>query len=73
MSPLDEETLETINAAREAVGRLVEQCHKSGALYKECPKTVAQVSRTGKWLINAIAALRRHLDAACDQPGPARP
>jgi hypothetical protein len=73
MSRLDEETLERINTAREAVGRLVEQCRKGGALYKESPKAVAQVSCTGKWLLNAITALRRHLDTACDQQEQAAP
>ena len=64
---MDPSMLKTIGTAEEAVTRLVEQCHKSGALYQQNPKAVAQVSRTGKWLLNAIAALHRELDKPAEQ------
>jgi hypothetical protein len=50
-----------MRAAEEAVGRLITECRKPGPLYKRAPRAVAQVSRTGKWLLNAIAALNREL------------
>ena len=53
--------LNTLRAAEEAVNRLVEECRKNGPLYPRSPKAVAQVSRTGKWLLHAIAALHREL------------
>jgi hypothetical protein len=54
-------TQKSIRTAELAVARLVEECHKHGPLYVQHPGAVAQVSRTGKWLLNAIAALRREL------------
>ena len=60
---MDDQTQEKVRAAEEAVGRLIEECRKRGLLYNENPKAVAQVSRTGKWLLNALATLRRALDA----------
>jgi hypothetical protein len=39
----------------------VEVCHKGGPLYSQNPKTVAQLSRTAKWLLNAIARLEQEL------------
>jgi hypothetical protein len=45
------------------VNRLVEECRKPGRLYSRNPKAVAQVSRTGKWLLNAISALHKVLGA----------
>jgi len=55
-------TQKIIAYAEEAVGRLVQECRQGGPLYSQHPKAVAQVSRTGKWLLNAIAALHRELD-----------
>lgn len=63
---MDESTRNTVRAAEEAVAALVEACRKEHALYARDPKAVAQISRTGKWHLNAIAALRKALDA----PGP---
>ena len=60
---MDDQTQEKVRAAEEAVGRLIEECRKRGLLYNENPKAVAQVSRTGKWLLNAIAGLSRMLGA----------
>jgi hypothetical protein len=52
---------ETLRAAEQSVRQLVEECRKNGTLYPRNPKKVAQVSRTGKWLLNAIASLNRAL------------
>ncbi len=57
-------TLDILRAAEAAVSRLIEQCRKSDRLYQRSPKAVAQVSRTGKWHLNAIAALRKVLGCA---------
>lgn len=52
----------TVRAAEKSVARLVEACQKHGRLYVKNPKAVAQVSRTGKWLLNAIADLNKVLN-----------
>ena len=66
---MDESTRNLLRAAEEAVGRLVEACRKEGTLYPRGPRAVAQVSRTGKWHLNAIAALRKSLDTPCADSG----
>jgi hypothetical protein len=53
----------TIRVAEKSVTRLVETCQKSGRLYVQDPKAVAQVSRTGKWLLNALADLQKALNS----------
>jgi len=58
---MDPQLENTLRAAEEAVSRLVEACSKPGPVYARNPRVVAQVSRTGKWLLNAIAALRKAL------------
>ena len=63
---MDESLLNTLRAAEEAVSRLIEECRKSGRIYLRDPRVVAQVSRTGKWHLNAIANLRKVLDAPGD-------
>lgn len=63
---MNPETQEMLRAAEEAVARLVEQSCKNGPLYPHSPKAVAQVSRTGKWLLNAVAALRNAFPASSD-------
>ena len=68
---MDSSTLNTMRAAEQAVTRLVEQCRKPGPLYRRCPRAVAQVSRTGKWLLNALAALRRELNRPATTEDPA--
>jgi hypothetical protein len=50
-----------LRAAEEAVNRLVEACRWPGPLYARSPRAAAQVSRTSKWLMNALDALRREL------------
>jgi len=59
---MDQETLDTVSAAEEAIGHLVEVSRKRGPLYHQNPKAVAQVSRTAKWLLSALAALRCELN-----------
>jgi hypothetical protein len=63
---VDARTWSALRAAEAAATRLVEACRKGGPLYARSPKAVAQVSRTGKWLLNALAALHRDLNAADD-------
>jgi hypothetical protein len=58
---MSQQTLKTLRAAEEAVSRLVDECRKPGPLYKLNPKATAQVSRTAKWLLNAITVLQREL------------
>lgn len=58
---------EAIQAAEKAVGQLVEECRKASSLHQQNPKAVAQVSRTGKWLLNAIASLRKALNTLGDE------
>ena len=66
---MDESTRNTLRAAEEAVSRLIDECRKDRPLYARDPKAVAQVSRTGKWHLSAIAALRKALDARCADSG----
>ena len=61
---MDPATQNALRAAERAVTQLVKECRKPGPLYARSPRAVAQVSRTGKWLLNAIAALRRELNTA---------
>ena len=67
------QALNTLRKAEQAVTRLVEACGKSGPLYAENPRAVAHVSRTAKWLLNALATLHSELDTAgaADEPRPA--
>ncbi len=62
---MDSQLPETVRAAEEAVGELVNVCRKRGVLYQRHPKVVAQVSRTAKWLLNAIGVLRRAWEDPC--------
>jgi hypothetical protein len=62
----------TIRSAKQSVLRLVEECRKDGPIYPKHPKAVAQVSRTGKWLLNAITTLEQTLDTpTASQPSAA--
>ena len=63
----------TIRAAEKAVSRLVTACRKDGPLYAQNPKSVAHVSRTGKWHLNAIAQLGKLLGTPGDTAGGNRP
>ena len=55
-----------LRAAEQAVGQFLAKCRKGDPLYVENPKAVAQVSRTGKWLLNALTALNRELKSSPD-------
>jgi hypothetical protein len=66
---LDPVTQNALAAAEEAVHSLVAQCRRGGGLHQANPRAVAQVSRTGKWHLSAIAALRKVLDAPDDDDG----
>jgi hypothetical protein len=67
---VDPATSNALRAAERAVTRLVEECIRDGPLYTESPRHVAQISRTGKWFLNAIASFRRELrEAATSQGG----
>jgi hypothetical protein len=61
---VNESTMDMLRAAEEAVRRLIEECRKNGSFYARSPKTVAHISRTGKWHLNAIASLRQVLDGS---------
>ncbi len=67
---MDTETLEILCAAEEAVGKLVEECRR-GRLSRRHPRAVAQLCRTGKWHLAAIAAFHRTLDDGGDDGGEA--
>jgi len=58
-------TTDTIRVAEESVTQLVEACRKNGPLYNQNAKACAQINRTGKWLLNAIAALNKALTTPC--------
>jgi hypothetical protein len=60
----------TIRSATQSVLRLVEQCRKEGPMYTACPRATAQVSRTGKALLNAITVLKQTLDAPATSESP---
>jgi hypothetical protein len=60
----------TIRSAKLSLLRLVEQCRKEGPMYTACPRATAQVSRTGKWLLNAITVLEQTLDAPVTSESP---
>jgi hypothetical protein len=56
-----------VQKADKAVRHLIEQCHKDGPLYQSNPKAVAQVNRTGKWFLNALAQLQKEPSAQEDK------
>jgi hypothetical protein len=55
---MSQKTISVINHVEGTVKQLVDECRKNGPLYVQNPQIVAHVSRTGKWLLNAIAKLR---------------
>ncbi len=58
---------EIFRAAEESVSHLIQACRKSRPLYHHNPKLTAQVTRTTKWLLNAIAALNKSLDTSTEE------
>jgi hypothetical protein len=65
---LNPRVMATICSAERAVIRLVDRCQKDGPLYARSRKVTAQVSRTGKWLLNAIKALHTALESPNTTP-----
>jgi hypothetical protein len=63
---VNQETLEMLCAAEEAVQHIIELCRKDSILYARDARAVAHVSRTGKWHLNAIASLRKVLEVPAD-------
>jgi hypothetical protein len=57
-----------IGNVAQTVNQLIAECRKGGPLYVQSPRSVAQVSRTAKWLRNAIERLQRELAAHDDKP-----
>jgi hypothetical protein len=55
-------TSKIVSRTESDVTKLVQECRKHGPLYKQNPRIVAHVSRTGKWLLNAISKLKTELD-----------
>jgi hypothetical protein len=53
--------LKMLAAVHKKVTGLVQRCGKDGRLYEVRPKAVAQVSRTAKWLLNAITQLQSEI------------
>jgi len=66
---MDPQILHTIAVVEEAVTQLIEACCKTSPLYRQHPKQAAQVNRTAKWLLNALAGLRSSVGAAEPDPG----
>lgn len=58
---MNQRTRTTIASAERAVTRLLAATPKGGPLHTAHPKAVAQVNRTGKWLLTALAALQQCL------------
>jgi hypothetical protein len=70
---MNRKTYQVIASTEKAVKRLIEECRKHGPLYVQNPQVVAHVSRTSKWLLNAIgklqaASVRPGSDATLAQP-----
>ena len=65
---MDPRTQEKLRAAADAVSQLIDVCRKGGPLYQKDPKAVAQTSRTGKWLLNALAGLRQAIPPSEPEP-----
>jgi hypothetical protein len=55
---MNRRTLNAVASAEDSVKQLIEECRKDGPLYQRSPREVAHVSRTSKWLLNAIGKLR---------------
>jgi hypothetical protein len=64
---MNQATRNILGYAEEAVGRLIQECRPNGPLYRKDPQAVAQLSRTGKWLLSALANLHRRLEQAQPQ------
>jgi hypothetical protein len=45
---------QVVTSVEKNVTRLIDACRKNGPPYEQNPQGVAHVSRTSKWLLNAI-------------------
>ena len=54
---MNQKTRQVITLVEDKVRRLVDECRKNGPLYVQNPQVVAHVSRTSKWLLNALGKL----------------
>lgn len=61
---MDPQILHTIETVEAAVGQLVDVCRRRGPLHSQSPKLVGQVSRTAKWLLNALRNLQQTLNTS---------
>jgi hypothetical protein len=58
---MNRKTQKLVRSVETVIGRLIEACQKDGRLYDTHPQVVAHVSRTSKWLLNALAKLQTEL------------
>jgi hypothetical protein len=65
---MNRRTRTVVQSATQVVSRLVELCHKGGPLYRQSPQAVAQVCRTAKWLLNALARLEQARSIPSNNP-----
>ncbi len=57
---------ELFRTAQDVVQRLVAECRPDAPLYQQHRKSMAQISRTSKWLLNALAALDQELQSSTE-------
>jgi hypothetical protein len=62
---MDKQTQEVLRAAEQAVRRLIDCCVRTTPATLRLPRAVARVSRTSRWLLHAVAALRKELATTC--------
>jgi hypothetical protein len=58
---VDPVTPDALRAAEEAVHSLLRECRRGGPLYARDLRAVTRLGRTARWLLSAIASLRRAL------------
>lgn len=58
---MNRQAYQVVAVTEKNVKRLVDVCRKNGPLYQEKPQIVAHVSRTSKWLLNALSKLHVHV------------
>jgi hypothetical protein len=66
---VNQQTENTLRAVEAAIGELLSECRKGGAVYRACPKAAAQVNRNAKWLRHALTTLRRELKSVSNNDG----
>jgi hypothetical protein len=60
---VDSSTQEMLRAAEQTVSRLAECCNPNSPLCRRSPRGAALVGRMSRWLLFALAALQRQLQA----------